>query len=190
MNDNEQSGGKKGSTLATNYLKELLFEFNGVDLGYSGNKFTWAKGKWGSATIKRRLDRRIAGISWRLAYPKDSITHLGAINFDHTPILLDTNPSDSFAHRPFRFEAVCLRDESCHSVINKAWNRKASGSDFVKLYKRQASTKDALKQWNKEVFGCCQDEINNLIQKIKQAQDLPPSQANELAEQALQFEPT
>lgn len=58
------------------------------------------------------------------------------------------------------------------------------------LYKRQASTKDALKQWNKEVFGCCQDEINNLIQKIKQAQDLPPSQASELAEQALQFEPT
>lgn len=108
MNDNEQSGGKKGRTLATNYLKELLLEFNVVDLGYSGNKFTWAKGKWGSAAIKKRLDRGVVSISWRLAHPKDSITHLGAIKFAHTPILLDTNPSNSFAHRPFRFEAVWL----------------------------------------------------------------------------------
>ncbi|KAK7849493.1 hypothetical protein CFP56_002912 [Quercus suber] len=46
INDEEQSGSKKGGTLATNFLKELLFEFNAVDLGYSGNKFTWAKGKW------------------------------------------------------------------------------------------------------------------------------------------------
>ena len=45
INDEEQLGGKKGGTSATNYLKELLFEFNVVDLGYSGNKFTWAKGK-------------------------------------------------------------------------------------------------------------------------------------------------
>lgn len=169
INDDEQSGGKKGSTFATNYLKELLFEFNVVDLGYSGNKFTSAKGKWGSVTIKRRLDRRVASISWRLAYQKASITHLGAIKSNDTPILLNTNPSDSFVHRPFQFEAVWLRDESCHSVIDKAWNMEALDSDFVKLYKRQALTRDALKKWNKEVFGCCQDRINNLIQKIKQS---------------------
>ena len=63
-------GGNKGGSSSINYLKELLFELNAVDLGYSGNKFTWARGKWGKASIKRRLDRGVENISWRLAYPR------------------------------------------------------------------------------------------------------------------------
>ena len=63
VNEEEQLGGNKGGPSATNYLKELLFEFNAVDLGYSRNKYTWARGKWGKASIKRRLDRGVASIS-------------------------------------------------------------------------------------------------------------------------------
>nr|POE78759.1 hypothetical protein CFP56_65080 [Quercus suber] len=120
INDEEQFGGKKGGPSSTNYLKELLFELNAVDLGYSGNKFTWARGKWGNSAIRRRLDKGVANISWRLAYLKATITHLGAIKSDHAPILLDTNPCDSFAHRPFRFEAIWLRNENCSAVIENA----------------------------------------------------------------------
>lgn len=75
-------------------------------MGCSGSKFTWAKGSWGNSTIKRRLDRGIANISLRLAFLRASIAHLRAISFDHAPLLLDTNPEDSFTHRPFRFEAA------------------------------------------------------------------------------------
>ena len=57
-----------------------MFEFGAIDLGYSGSKFTWAKGNWGNVAIKRRLDRGIANISWILAYSKAAISHLGAIN--------------------------------------------------------------------------------------------------------------
>ena len=144
INDEEQFGGKKGGPSATNYLKELLFKPNAVDLGYSGNKSTWVRGKCGNSAIKRRLDRGVANILWRLAYPKATITHLGAIKSDHAPILLDINPCDSFAYRPFRFEAVWLRDENCSVVIENAWNVRVSGSEFIKLYKKQAATRDAL----------------------------------------------
>ena len=70
VNEEEQLGGNKGGSSSINYLKELLFELNAVDLGYSGNKFTWARGKWGKASIKSRLDRGVENISWRLAYPR------------------------------------------------------------------------------------------------------------------------
>lgn len=130
----------------------------------------------------------MASISWRLAYPKATVSHLSAINSDHAPILLDTCPVDSFAHRPFRFEAVWLRDEGCKPVIESAWNKEVHGSDFVKLYKKQVATRDALRKWNKEVFGRCQDRINNLLQKIKEIQIRHPSPVNELAEQSLQAE--
>lgn len=159
VNEEEQLGGIKGGSSAINYLKELLFELNAVDLGYSRNKFTWARGKWGKASIKRRLDRGMANISWRFAYPRATITHLGAIKCDHAPILLDTNPSDSFAHKAFNFEAVWLRDDRCNDVINEACKGEVSGSEFTKLYKKQAATREALRKWNKEAFGRCLDRL-------------------------------
>lgn len=116
----------------TNYLKELNFKFGAIDLGYLGNAFTWAKGRWGSSAIKRRLDMAIASISWRLAFPK---AHLGVINSDHTLILLDKYPEDSFAHRPFQLKATWIRDNGCNTVVEKAWNVDVSGSSLSKLYK-------------------------------------------------------
>nr|POF25061.1 hypothetical protein CFP56_60412 [Quercus suber] len=44
----ETTRGKKGSSSGSNYLNELMFEFEAIDLGYTGSKYTWAKGKWGS----------------------------------------------------------------------------------------------------------------------------------------------
>ncbi|KAK9990862.1 hypothetical protein SO802_025847 [Lithocarpus litseifolius] len=188
INEDERKGSKKGSTSATNYLKELMFEQGAIDLGYSGNKYTWAKGKWGNASIKRRLDRGIVSISWRLAFPKANIFHLGAIKSDHAPILLDTYPEEEFTHRPFRFEAIWLRDNRCIPVIENAWTTETRGSEFIKLYKKQASTRDALRKWNKEVFGRCQDKINSLLQEIKVVQCLQPSEENGNLESALQNE--
>ena len=170
LNKEEQFSGSKGRSSNTNYLKELMFELNAVDLGYSGNKYTWTRGKWGKASIKRRLDRGIANISWWLAFLMASITHLGTINSDHAPILLDTNPIDSFAYRPFRFEAVWLRNEGCSVVIENTWKIKVSGLKFIRLYKKQANTREAFYKWNKEVFGHCQDRINSLLKKIKKVQ--------------------
>ena len=188
VNDNETLGSRKGGSSATNYLKELMAELGAIDLGFTGSKFTWAKGKWGNAPIKRRLDRGVASISWRLAFPKASIAHLGAIKSDHTPILLDTNPSESFAQRPFRFEAAWLRDNRCPIVVENTWKTKTTRSEFVKLYKKQVATRDALRKWNKEVFGQCQNRINSLLQKINHVQDSLPSQENEATEISLQSE--
>ncbi|XP_075652129.1 uncharacterized protein LOC142622523 [Castanea sativa] len=143
LNESEATRGKKGSS-STNFLKDLMFEVGAIDLGYSGGKYTWAKGKWGKTAIKIRLDRGIANITWRLAYPKATLSHLGTIGSDHTPIVLDTSPQTKFAHRPFRFEVAWLRDERCASVIDSAWNDEPSGSEFIQLCKKQAATRDTL----------------------------------------------
>ena len=154
-------------------------------MGCSGSKFTWAKGSWGNSAIRRRLDRGIANISWRLAFPRASIAHLRAINSDHAPLLLDTNPKDSFAHKPFCFEAAWIRDNSCNSIMEKAWNERVTGSAMVKLCKKQAATREALRKWNKEVFGHCQHRINHLMNKIAEIQKNPPSTDNGRIESVL-----
>ena len=136
VNDEEKYGGVKGGTSAPNYSKELMFDLGAIDMGYSRNKFTWAKGKWGSATIKERLDRGLASISWRLVFLKAFVQHLGALNLNYLPILLDTNPDDCFSSHPFHFEATWIWDERCHEVIEHAWNIEVWGSQLSRLCKK------------------------------------------------------
>ena len=123
-----------------------------------------------------------------MAYPGATIVHLGAINFDHAPILLDTNPRSNFAHRPFRFEVTWLRDDRYHEVIKSAWKDQVACSEFIRLYKKQGLARDALRKWNKEVFGNCQNKINSLLQAIKEIQQGPPSENSGAVEDALQTE--
>nr|POE57789.1 hypothetical protein CFP56_66927 [Quercus suber] len=48
INDKEiLRGNKRGESSATNFLKELIFEFGAIDLGFSGNTFMWAKDCFG-----------------------------------------------------------------------------------------------------------------------------------------------
>ena len=188
LSQEDMRGGSSRVSSATNLLREFIFDFSAVDLGFSGNKFTWAKGKWGSAAVKRRLDRGIASIAWRLAFPKASISHLGAFCSDHTPLILDTCLKETFAHRPFRFEAAWIRDPRCYSIIDNAWNEDVRGSHFTKLCKKQETTCKALRKWNKEVFGMCQTRINSLIHKISEIQRAEPSDWNGNIEAKLQAE--
>jgi len=44
--DSETLGGRRSSSsFTTNYLNGLIFEFGAINLGYSRNAFTWARGR-------------------------------------------------------------------------------------------------------------------------------------------------
>ena len=91
---------------ATNFLKNLMFDLGSVDLGFSGTKYTWRNNRWGQGSIQERLDRGIANMHWRLAFPRAVVYHLGAVNSDHCPLLIDSNLHVCCAPRPFHFEAM------------------------------------------------------------------------------------
>lgn len=63
-----------------------------------------------------------------------------------------------------------------------------SGSALIKLCKKQAATRSALRKWNKQVFGHYQDRINQLLKKISDVQNGPHSEENGRVEDTLQAE--
>jgi hypothetical protein len=174
----EKVVGRIGSASGTNYLRNLMFELGAVDLGFSGNRFTWHNKRWGNGCIRERLDRGITNILWRSEFPRANVLHLGAVNSDHCPLLIDTNPADVRCPRPFRFEAMWTGDPRCFDVIFEAWKRNFEGIDSFILFKKQFFLALDLRKWNKAVFGHVQTRIDEFTRSIELIQREEPTEEN------------
>ena len=86
--------------------------------------------------MKERLDRGLCNDDWHRLFPKAGIRHLMALNLDHNPILLDTHLELHKGIKPFRFEAMWVRDESSVEVIDQAWALQVEGSHSFRLSKK------------------------------------------------------
>jgi hypothetical protein len=79
-------------------------QFDMIDLGFSGNPYTWSNHWQGQSLIKEHLDRGVAINQWIHYFPSFSVTHLPTHNSDHNPLLLDTSLRFPSLSRPFWFE--------------------------------------------------------------------------------------
>lgn len=108
--------------------------------------------------------------------------HLPAIQFDHCPLLLRSAPDISHPQRPFKFETMWTLSSETTAVIQDAWSR-----GFT-LQSKTKHTKQALKIWNREVFGHVQTRINHLKHDIAILQGLPPDSDTIAAEPSKHWE--
>jgi exonuclease III len=186
IDGSEKEGGHVGSSSSPNFLKDLLFDLGAVDLGFVGNSFTWSNRRWGRGSIRERLDRGIASVSWRVHFPKATIYHLGAVNSDHCPLLLNTNPFDIHIKRLFRFIAAWTRDPRSTEIVQGAWNISCLGYPGLQLGLNHGATATALGKWNKLEFGFCHYHIQKLTNLISEIQGKPATEENARREAYLQ----
>jgi hypothetical protein len=148
LSQDEKYGGRPFACSSTDSFRSFLDSFGMIDLGFSGNPFTWTNKRQNHHLIKERLDRGIANSQWVHLFPHYAVLHLHAQVFDHNPILLDSSPADLTLPRPFRFEEFWTFDASCNAVISRAWVKNFHGSYAYILLKKLKATKSALKIWN------------------------------------------
>lgn len=126
---NSQSDKRSGAQFASSSSMGLhLFvttNYGLVDLGFNSNPFTWNNGRLGAANIRERLDRGIANQAWRV-FPNASIIDAPASASDHLPLILNTNGHSNIHRRPFRFEAMWVRDPGSFFPVANACGRRSS----------------------------------------------------------------
>jgi hypothetical protein len=138
LSQSDKQGGRPYASSSSNAFHGLLDSCGMIDLGFSGNPYTWSNKRQGQYLIKERLDRGIANSHWVHLFPHYSVQHLPAYSSDHNPIILNTVPTDLTLPCPFRFEEFWMYDPSCGSTISSAWSSNLLGSP-ISFYQRNSS---------------------------------------------------
>lgn len=86
-------------------FKELLDSCGTLDLESKGCAFTWSNNREDGQLVKKRLDRVVCNLDWRLAFPLAEAFALPAIGSDHSPIILSLSAYRVKRKKPFGFEA-------------------------------------------------------------------------------------
>ena len=137
------------------------------------------------ANVKERLDQALANTDWRVLFPNAKVKHFPIIKSDHAPILLLTQGDLNSYPKPFRFEAVWIRDTISNKVISMAWNQPLLGSPTFKFSTKLKEVKKKLKEWNKETFGNIQHQLTQIKAQLSALQNLKPTTSNLAAEENL-----
>uniref|UniRef100_A0A2N9HP69 Uncharacterized protein n=1 Tax=Fagus sylvatica TaxID=28930 RepID=A0A2N9HP69_FAGSY len=188
LNQVDKRGGRPLTSSSTNGFNSLINQQGLVDLGFSGNPYTWTNKRHNFANIKERLDRAFSNTEWRTTFPRASVHHFPATSSDHNPIILNSTGFESTNPKPFRFEAIWTRDGSSTQVIKHAWDHLVFGSPLFKFIKKLKATKKDLIWWNKNCFGHLQTRNKSLSEAINSIQQLDPTESNLQKEKTLTWE--
>ena len=106
----------------------------------------------------------MATIDWILRFPTSRIHHLDAFHSDHKPILLCSDSKLKRFYRkgrPFHFEAMYLKDNSCEGVVKDSWRDCSEVGLAWSFMKKIFACQHNLREWDRKSFG----HVCNLLQK-------------------------
>ena len=139
-------------------FKECL-DFCGLkDLGVSGLPYTWCNRRFDGNVIWVRLNRAMAILDRLLKFPLVRLHHLSGFSSDHKPIWICSDNIHSrffIPQRPFRFEAMWLKDERCERVVHEAWDTVSAGDPMGNVLLKVVTVKLSLVPRIKKFLVMC-----------------------------------
>ncbi|KAL3509791.1 hypothetical protein ACH5RR_029192 [Cinchona calisaya] len=116
----EKFGGNPLNKHRVSLFQDLVDDFELIDLGFFGPKFTWwGKGKNGSV-IQERLYRALCNVSWCDIFKDSVIDHLFRTRSHHRPIHVSTVSNSPVDNEPFRLEKFWM--DHCAGGVNRDHN--------------------------------------------------------------------
>ncbi|XP_031095076.1 uncharacterized protein LOC115999360 [Ipomoea triloba] len=129
-------------------FNDWIFREGLMDLGFTGPKFTWARGQHTSTFKGARLDRVLGNVEWKIKFSEAVVEHLPRIESDHTPHLVNTKPVSTRTNsRGFRYNLAWATHPTFQLVIQPNWDNNKE----VEINKERLVV--ALDSWNKTIFG-------------------------------------
>ncbi|KAL5741976.1 hypothetical protein ACOSP7_028708 [Xanthoceras sorbifolium] len=123
----EKEGGLARMGSAMDGFREAVDSCNLLDMGFSGNKFTWCNRQFGGNVIWERLDRCFCNIGWRTLFPGAVVVHRDFSGSDHRALVIENICKRTVSRwgprgggSRFHFEQAWADDPECRELIQKA----------------------------------------------------------------------
>ncbi|WCJ39882.1 hypothetical protein M5689_020833 [Euphorbia peplus] len=114
----EKKGGTELSGNAQHLFRMCLLNCDLFDIGFKGSAYTWSNGRKGHEAVSERLDRFVCSVDWDIIFQNSVVFHLDKGTSDHTPLLLDTDGVRKDRFKPFRLEAMWVKEMSCKDIVD------------------------------------------------------------------------
>jgi hypothetical protein len=158
-------------------FRNLLTDCQLEDLGFSGDPFTWKRGR-----VRERLDRALANRAWMDMNPDAMVQHLEYMRSDHRPILLDTDYVNTLPNhqRSRKFEAKWLQEETFNDVVKQAWDNASEDVADGGVHARLEHMHAALHAWDASFLKKPRRSIRKAQRRLEKAMSGPITDESEL----------
>lgn len=133
-----------------------------MDIGYTGQFWTYEKKARGGTYTRVRLDRALGSGEWCRKFPLASLSHETTSCSDHKPVLLllEGATGKNTRRKRFMYETMWGSHENWKDVILTQWSATPSASSMDELKQKMANISRGLTQWIKSSFGSVRKEIH------------------------------
>ena len=163
--EHEKVGGAEVRHNRQCYLEDFMNKTELIDLGFSGQKFTW-RGHRNGQLVEVRLDRGLANASWQTTWPNSTVTNGTTLGSDHCPIIVRCKPREEMRRKLFRFEAFWSKDEECKGIIKNVWEGTREGNLLDRWNHKINLCRGKLSRWSKEKFKNRGRQIGDLMDHL------------------------
>ncbi|WOG99649.1 hypothetical protein DCAR_0519003 [Daucus carota subsp. sativus] len=158
MTEDEKKGEQCHPRALLNGFSETIMECNLIDLGFTGDKFTWERGRGTDKWILERLDRGLETAAWSGLFPHAEIKVYEVSTSDHMPF------------KCFRFENMWIQEKECRNIVQECW-RDEDNSDIMR---KMAKCSARLEEWGGGMIRDLKNKISNYLkdmQRLKSRRD-------------------
>ena len=142
-----------------------------VDLGFTGNPWTWSNNWEDEGEIRQRLDRGLSTIEWGQFFDKAKCEHVDTFGSDHSMLLIDNWPRIEKRKSRFFFDKRWLKRSEVNQIVEQAWNQSVEGNSMYRITRQVANCRVSLLKWKNNFTGNSLLKINHLKQQLKEVQD-------------------
>lgn len=123
-----------------------------MDLGFSGQKYTWSNKRGINFKIWKRLDRSMVNDTWLESMPHTAITHLSSVGSDHCPHLMELVDNQHTPIKYFRFLNCWTDQPTFLDTVGTCWKRHVEGHPMWKFHQKIKRVSSTLSSWSKAEF--------------------------------------
>lgn len=172
-------------------FKGALEECELMDLGFTGDPFTWRNNNHRSERyIRERLDRAVANAERRAHFCDVRVKNGNHYHSDHRPVVITVGEEvvgeRVWGGQQFCFEAEWVKEEQCAPIMENAWKCCIEG--------RAGSVKEAvgvvakeLHDWSRNILGDLEKRIKRVKKELEACRRRSITQENVDREHLLRY---